>query len=175
MLLQLVMPGVRFSNQHKENKMFDDPDTPLTFAYQLRQENLLSKPHRLTAPDSDFQEILPLNINWQEAPDPIRQSDFWAAGNKIKPDAHMSITSDVWFGFGNAPGEETFHIGKLIGYFKTPMHQGGQKPSLIRANIQEPYQTTFGALYEVSPQVQAAGPAFTASGFVANAMDGYPY
>jgi hypothetical protein len=148
--------------------------------YQEREEHL-EGPHRLTVPDSQFQELLPLeNIpstnlgNW-EAPDPIRQGPFWAAGDKVKPNAHQRITSHLAIAYEECIDEQTFHIGKIIGYWHRPMHAGGQLPSVIRANIQEAVPTTYGSMYEVSPLVTQPGPAFTSTGFEESNYDGYPY
>jgi hypothetical protein len=151
--------------------MFDlGPDTPLTYAEVHTETHEPYGPRRLTAPDSQFNELLPENISWQEAPDPIRQSDFWAAGNKIKPDAHMFIPSMLRIPVIESVMEDTFHVGKLIGYLKVPMHAGAQLPSDIRANIQEASSTSYGALYEI-PGVTHAGPAYTTSGFEVFGVD----
>ena len=150
------------------------PDTPLSYSY-FRPENRFEGPLRLTVPDSQFSAMLPLNIGWHEAPDPIRQSDFWASGNKIHPNAQMMISSQLAIPIKETIMEDTFHIGKLIGYFKKPMYAGGQAPSLIRANIQEARPTTYGSLYEVSPLPTQAGPAYTSSGFEVYGISGDPY
>ena len=145
------------------------------FAF-VQRENRTRGPHFLTAPDSQFQELLPLNIGWQEAPDPIRSSDFFAEGHKVKPDARQRVTSHLALGAFANWEDVTFHIGKLIGYYKVPTYAGAQLPSVIRANIQPGQPTTFGSLYEVpSPLVSQAGPAYTASGFAGSGNDGYPY
>lgn len=150
------------------------PDTPLTYSYN-RAENRLEGPLRLTAPDSQFSASLPLDIAWHEAPDPIRQSDFWAAGNKVNPGARMTITSQLAIPTKETIMEDQFHVGKLIGYFKKPMYAGGQQPSLIRANIREARPTTFGSLYEVSPLVDQPGQAYTSAGFEVHGISGDPY
>ena len=151
--------------------MFDlGPDTPLTFVDTRTETHEPYGPRRLTVPDSQFNRLLPENVAWQEAPDPLRQSDFWAHGNKIKPDAHMFIQSNLAIPYHESIDEQTFHIGKLIGYIHRPMHAGGQLPSNIRANIQEPSSTTYGSLYEV-PRVTSAGPAYTSSGFEVYGVD----
>jgi hypothetical protein len=158
--------------------MFDlGPDmAPPTYTYQYRDEyEPRDSPSFVTAPDSQFNVLLPENIAWQEAPDPIRESDFWDAGHKIKPDAHMWINSHVELGAWQNWEDDTFHIGKLIGYLKVAMHQGGQRPDVIRANIQEPQAITYGSMYEVSPVVTTPGPAYSASGFDISGFDGYPY
>jgi hypothetical protein len=148
---------------------------PRAVAYQTREENRVQGPSLRTAPDSQFQKLLPENIGWQEAPDPIRQSDFWADGNKIKPDARQRVTSHLSIdSFANWENS-TFEIGKLIGYLRVPMHQGGQLPSVIRANIQEAQPITYGSLYEVSPPPTQSGPAYTSTGFTVSGLDGYPY
>lgn len=142
----------------------------------VERENRREGPSYLTVPDSQFQELLPEKIAWQEAPDPIRQSPFFAAGNKIKPNARQRIVSHLSIGSWQNWEDPAFHIGKLVGYYKVPTYAGGQLPSTIRANIQPANPTTYGSLYEVpSPVVPMAGPAYTSSGFMGSGIDGYPY
>ncbi len=141
----------------------------------VQRENRVEGPQFLTAPDNQFQELLPLNIGWQQAPDPIRASNFYAENNKIKANAHMRVTSHLGLGSWANWEDVTFHIGKLVGYLKVPTYAGAQLPSVIRANIQPGNPTTYGSLYEVpSPAVAAAGPAYTSTGFQGE-FDGYPY
>lgn len=152
------------------------PIAPLTYVYTQRREPT-EGPHFLTAPDSQFQELLPLNIPWQEAPDPIRQSDFYADGNKIHPDAQMRITSHLAIMAKNAVMDDRFQIGKLLGYIHRPMYAGGQQPSVVRANIQEAIPTTYGSQYEVQGVVPT-GNVVLATGMSYNpgpSTDGYPY
>lgn len=127
------------------------------------------------APDSQFQKLLPLNISWQEAPDPIRQSDFWASGNKIKPDARMRIVSHLAIGSREAVMENAFRVGKLMGYLQTPTYVGGQQASTPRTNIVEAQQTTLGSLYETMPVPGDQTPYYTSAGFDFSYIDGYPY
>ena len=156
------------------------PGVPLTYVHTERRE-----PHEgptfLTAPDGQYWDLLPLDVPWQEAPDPIRQSQFWDAGNKIHPQAQMPITSHLDIGVRESIMEDTFQIGKLLGYIYRPMYAGGQQPSVIRANIQEAVPSTYGSQYEVQG-IEPAGP-FTATGFAVSpnhitpqgSQDGYPY
>lgn len=144
------------------------------FVYETREEDRRQGPTTLTAPDSQFQELLPEKIGWQQAPDPIRQSPFFAHGQKIKPNAHQRITSHINLQFGMWE-DITFSVGKLIGYYKVPTYAGGQLPSVIRANIQPGQPTTYGSIYEVpSPVVSPAG-FYTAQGFQSVGIDGDPY
>lgn len=148
---------------------------PTPFAF-VQRENRTEGPHFLTAPDSQFQELLPLNVAWQESPEPIHQSPFFAHGRKIKPNARQRITSHLALGaFGNWENV-TFHIGKLVAYYKVPTYAGAQLPDVIRANIQPANPTTYGSIYEIpSPLVSMAGPAYTSSGFAGSGNDGDPY
>ena len=146
---------------------------PLSYAEVVREDHI-EPPTRLTAPDNQFVRLLPENIAFREAPDPIRESDFWNAGNKIRPAAHMWITSHLRIPSWESVMEDTYRIGKLIGYLKVPTHVGGQAPSVYRANIQEALPTTYGSLYEVSPIPSPQVPAFSSSGFE-NIPVGYPY
>lgn len=155
---------------------YNDPPVPLTYVYTQRREPT-EGPRFLTAPDSQFQELLPLNIAWQEAPDPIRQSDYYDYGNKIHPDAQMRITSHLAIDSILAVMEDTFRVGKLLGYIHRPMYAGGQAPSMVRANIQEAIPTTYGSQYEIQGVVPTGG-VVTAAGFatpVQSSYDGYPY
>jgi hypothetical protein len=154
---------------------FPSGAVPPTYVNTIEENPGPAGPTRLTVPDSQFNELLKEPIGWQMAPDPIRQSDFWAEGNKIKPDARMRIISKLAIAYQETIDEQTFHIGKLIGYLKVPTHVGGQLPSVIRANIQEAQPVTYGSLYAVSPQPVQSGPAYTASGFDLTGIDGYPY
>lgn len=143
---------------------------------EIQRENRRKGPSYLTAPDSQFNELLLENIAWQEAPDPIRNSPFFANGNKIKPNAMMRIVSHLRLGSWANWEDSTFHIGKLVAYYKVPTYAGGQLPSVIRANIQPAVSTTYGSLYEVpSPIVPESGPAYTSAGFMGSGNDGYPY
>lgn len=153
-----------------------NPPVPLTYVYTERREPHTG-PSYITAPDSQFYEVLDLPVAWQEAPDPIRQSDFWADGNKVHPQAHMPIPSNLAIGAKEAVMEDTFHIGKLLGYIHRPMYAGEQQPSVIRANIQEAVPSTYGSQYEVQG-VQPAGQVTTATGlseYPLPSIDGDPY
>lgn len=147
---------------------------------QRREPKGYGTPAFITAPDNQKQELLPETIPWVEAPDPIRQSDFWAENGKIKPNAHMRIVSHLGIGSWGNWEHDRFEIGKLLGYFIRPMYAGKQQPSLIRANLQEGVPTTYGALTEIRG-VQPAGPVqnYSATGFTLPTSeysnDGYPY
>lgn len=159
---------------------FDPRRKPPTYVYTQRREPIAGVSYLMT-PDDQSRRNYDLNIGWQEAPDPIRQSPFWDAGNKCHPQAHMEVRSQLAIGSIEAVSEQTFHIGKLLGYIHRPMYAGGQHPSLIRANIIEPVPSTYGSQYIVQGVVPA-GPLVTPTGFSepqqSNPMlgiDGYPY
>lgn len=156
--------------------------TPPTYVYTQRREPAAG-PSFLMAPWDNYDVEYELKTGWQDAPDPIRQSDFYAAGNKIKPWAHMPIVTEVAFGSIEAVMENTFHVGKLLGYWHRPMYQGQQHPSVLRSNIQEALPTTYGSMYEVSALHPLGGPV-TPTGFgvapvqsiyTDGQVDGYPY
>lgn len=152
------------------------PGVPPTYVYTQRREPHAG-PSMLMAPWDNYEKMYDLNIPWQEAPDPIRQSDFWAAGHKIHPAAQMQIVTNLAIGSREAVMEDTFHIGKLLGYIHRPMYAGQQKPSVIRTNIQEAVPGTYGSMYEVQG-VMPSGPVVTATGFTlptSEHNDGYPY
>lgn len=152
-----------------------DQEAPPTFWYSEREEHHpQGYPRFNTEPEDSFNRLLPEPIGWQEAPDPIRQSDYWDWGEKIRPSAHMRITENTRLTEG-LWSDEHFHIGKLLGYLYSEMHQGGQKPVDIRGNLQPADPTTFGSLYEVIPMVTTPGAAYTSAGFDFTGQDGYPY
>jgi hypothetical protein len=154
-------------------------DIPPTFVYVQRREPT-EGPAFTMAPWDQYSAFYDLNIPWQQAPDPIRQSDFWAANNKIHPAAQMMIDTHLAIGSREAVSEQTFRIGKLLGYLKRPMYAGMQQPSVIRANIQEAVPTTYGSMYEIQG-IQPAAAVVTAQGFsvpiqdTSSTIDGYPY
>jgi hypothetical protein len=172
-----------WSERHEHGPWSDEGEVPYhppgpvppSFVEKIEENPGPAGPTFLTAPDSQFNELLREPIGWQEAPDPIRQSDFWAAGSKIKPDARQRITSRLAIAYHETISNQTFTIGKLIGYLKVPTHVGGQTPSVIRANIQEARPVTYGSLYQVMPQPTQSGPAFSSAGFDLTGSDGYPY
>jgi hypothetical protein len=132
-----------------------------------------------TAPDSQSQALYDLNIGWQEAPDPIRQSDFWAANDKIHPAAQQRITSTLSIGSIEAVMQDTFQVGKLLGYLRGGYQQfaGAQLPLVVRSNIAEGTPTTYGSLYAVDG-VPSQGPVVLDSGmsyWPCSGMDGDPY
>lgn len=150
--------------------------TPPTFVYTQRREPMVG-PSFTMAPDDNSQRFYDLDVAWQEAPDPIRQSDFWQAGNKVNPQARMNITSHLAIGSREAVDEQTFRIGKLLGYMKRPMYQGMQAPSMIRSNIMEAQPSTYGSQYMVE-NLQPSPGVVTATGFqipLSSPTDGYPY
>lgn len=149
---------------------------PPTYVYTQRREPNMG-PSFLMAPWDNYDTFYDLNIGWHEAPDPIRQSDFWAAGNKVNPQARMPIVTNLAIGSIESVDEQTFRIGKLIGYMRRPMYAGMQQPSVIRANIQEALPSTYGSQYEVRG-VHPANRGVAPTGFilpVTESLDGYPY
>jgi hypothetical protein len=150
--------------------------TPPTYVYTQRREPHMG-PSYLMAPWDNYDAFYDLNIGWHEAPDPIRQSDFYAEGNKIHPTAQMCIVTNLALGSIQAVDEPAFRIGKLLGYFYRPMFEGTQHPSVIRANIQEAIPSTYGSQYEVKG-IQPMGGIVTPTGFtvpLSSERDGYPY
>lgn len=154
---------------------------PPLYVYVQRRE-----PHEgpafLMVPWDQYNARYQLNTGWQDAPDPVRQSDFYAHGNKIHPWANQQIVTSLAIGSREAVMEDRFTIGKLIGYLRASMYQGGQHPSVVRANIDVPRQTTYGSMYEVSGIQPLTGVQnYSSTGFAisplgtTDAVDGYPY
>jgi hypothetical protein len=153
--------------------------TPPLYVYTQRREPQASVSFLMAPDDSLGARYSEEVIGWQNAPDPIRQSNFYAAGNKIHPGAQMRIPSNTAFGSIEAVDEQAFHIGKLIGYIHRPMYAGMQHPSVIRSNIQEALPSTYGSMYEVQG-LHPTGGVVTPTGFVvpqetSSNTDGYPY
>lgn len=150
---------------------------PPTFVYTQRREPNAGPTFTMAPDDSTGALFSELRIAWQEAPDPIRQSDFYAEGNKIHPTAQMRVPSNVAIGSVEAVDEQTFRVGKLLGYMRRPMYAGLQQPSIPRANIQEGIPSTYGSQYTVRGTPSAAA-GVAASGFItlpSESNDGYPY
>lgn len=116
----------------------------------VQREEFHEGPVFLTAPDGQFNEYLPLWIGWQESPDPIRASDFWAAGRKVNPQARMPISSQLAIGAKEAVMIDEMRIGKLHGRLAVQQYAGGQLPLVHRTNITEPQPITYGSQYTIS-------------------------
>src|SRR5216684_3007990 len=72
--------------------------TPPLYVYTQRREPDVG-PSFMMAPDDSLGSLFSEEvIGWQDAPDPIRQSNFYTAGNKIHPGAQMRIQSNTAFG-----------------------------------------------------------------------------
>jgi len=151
---------------------------PPTFSFVARREPLVG-PSFTAAPDSQFQNLLPQVQSYQEAPDPIRQSDYWNYNNKINPWPHQRITSHLAIGVKESVMQDRFEIGKLIGYIhagQRNQYAGGQLSSDLRTNIRPPVSATFGSMYQSSGLTNTAR-LITAKGFALTPEDfsGYPF
>lgn len=148
---------------------------PPTYSYIEREEHHPGPtPSFTAAPASQWEKLLPNTQSWQEAPDPIRQSDFWAAGNKINAWARMWTPSHLAIGVKESVMQDTFEIGKLLGYIHAGRQQyaGAQLPSIVRTNIEPAIPATYGSQYEVRG-MSYPGSVQMATGMSYN--DGYPY
>jgi len=152
------------------------PGVPPTYVFTERKEGIASgNPTTIAAPWDNYDIFYDLNIGWQDAPDPIRASDFYAAGNKIHPEAQMQIVTNLALGSYSSNSSGEFQVGKLRGYFFRPMYAGSQQPSVPRSNIQEGIPTTYGSQFQVPAQPMAG--SLSASGFALppESNDGHPY
>lgn len=111
---------------------------------------------------------------WQDSPDPVRQSNFVTAGRKIHPFGGdiTPLHTALWKALIMHDG---FAAGKVRNHWRPQMYAGMQLPSDIRRNIMPGQATTFGSQY-----VQGGEPALGAiqlsSGLsYSNSMDGDPY
>lgn len=150
--------------------------TPPTYVYTQRREPHMG-PSYLMAPWDNFDALYELHGGWHDAPDPVRQSNFYADGNKIHPTAQMPVVTALAIGSIESVDEQTYRIGKLIGYMRRPMYAGLQRPSIPRVNIQEAAPSTYGSQYSMRG-VPSPGNAVAATGFitpVTESFDGYPY
>ncbi len=145
---------------------------PIWVAEQFREEPQ-GGPSYITAPDSQYNVLSLIGVARNDLPDTIRQSEWWAAGDKVKPEARQWINSHLAIGAKLAVMDPEFKIGKLIGYLKAQTYVGGQLPSVYRVNIHEAVPTTLGSMYEVSPSVLPSHSDY--DGFDLTGQDGYPY
>jgi len=160
-------PGVRYVSE-----------PPPTFAYVERREPHAGNSYT-AAPDSQYWKRLTEVIGWQEAPDPIRQSDYWNWNNKIHPMAQMPITSHLAIGVKESVDQQEFQVGKLLGYIRPGRQQyaGAQLPSVLRVNIQPGVPASYGSRFTMrgvseSTDINVAtGMGFNYEGY----QDGYPY
>lgn len=148
---------------------------PVTFTYIEREDHHPgSTPSFTAAPASQYDKYLPNTQSWQESPDPIRQSDFWAAGNKVNPWARMLTPSHLAIGSKEAVMQDNFEVGKLLGYLHAGKTQyaGAQYPSIPRVNIEPAIPATYGSQYELRSMPYPGG-IIMATGMSFD--DGYPY
>lgn len=165
------------------------PVAPPTYVYAQREE--LGTPQRefWGTPEDNRgaghrQDVAPeiLGVSgYQDAPDPVRQSVFFGAGNKAHPHAWIIRPSHLalWKAlisrdsYGTAP--------KRFIPWNVQQFSGMQLPSDIRSNIDEGTPTTYGSLYSVGAPPSPPGigvPVMMPSGFVSTttaAADGHPY
>jgi len=163
----------------------NDPHAPPTYVFTLRERpKPLANLHYSGYPASNQSAGRWLQNNyeaigrpgWQDAPDPVRQSNFVAEGRKIHPfggditPLHTALWKSLIM-------RDAFGAGKLVQFWRPQMYSGTQLPSARRINIGPGQATTFGSQYTVS------GEPFTAqvvlsSGISFNygpGIDGDPY
>lgn len=158
------------------------PIIPPTYVYTQRQVPKPAANRRYFGLPADNEDaaywrknsVRSLGVSdWQDAPDPVRQSNFVAAGNKIHPfggtitPLHTALWKDLIM-------QDTFMVGKIVGFWRPQMYAGRQLPSVTRRNIKEAQATTFGSQYVISGN-PPVGNILLASGLSANGTDGDPY
>lgn len=109
---------------------------------------------------------------WQDAPDPVRQSNFFMAGRKIHPFAGdiTPLHTALWKALIMHDG---FAAGKVHQHWRPQMYAGMQLPSDVRRNINPGQAVTFGSQY-VQGGEPLLGPVQLASGLTGT-LDGDPY
>jgi len=110
---------------------------------------------------------------WQDSPDPVRQSNFVTAGRKIHPFAGdiTPMHTALWKALIMHDG---FAAGKIHNHWRPQMYAGMQLPSDIRRNIVPGQAVTFGSQYVQGGDPQI-GPVQLASGLSSSGLDGDPY
>lgn len=140
-------------------------DAPLTFAYTYRSEgdpfatggeqqqrsNLFMPP----AFETNALEELGTSFKPDSELDPIPQSYYYGAGNKIRPWAHNRVANTGYLAIaewlGGADDEFHYHVDKF--YFPQLVSQqvGKQNPIDVSPLIPEGEYTTYGATHELLP------------------------
>jgi hypothetical protein len=110
---------------------------------------------------------------WQDSPDPVRQSNFVTAGRKIHPFGGdlTPLHTALWKALIMHDG---FAAGKIHNVWRPQMYAGMQQPSVTRRNILPGQAQTFGSQY-VQGGEPGLGPVQLASGLSSSGMDGDPY
>lgn len=111
---------------------------------------------------------------WHDAPDPVRQSNFVAEGNKIHPFGGDITPLHTALWKANIM-EDSFRVGKLREPLTKSMYAGTQLPSSPRQNISPGQAITLGSKFTVNPTPITNQPIVLASGFSGAGLDGYPY
>jgi hypothetical protein len=122
------------------------------FAYTGRESHE-QRLNRFVPPAYDYNAPQELPTSYQEAPDPLKQSDFYANGAKIRPWAHVRVPSYLAIAEIEAVSDDEFKSGKLSseGSHYIPQHALTQLPIDITPLIPEADFTTFGATNELNP------------------------
>lgn len=174
---EVVTPPVSLQQKQDANR----PSIPPTYSYIQRREPHVGATFLAVPDDQYFHEFdnIPsvLGVSaYQEAPDPLRQSKFWADGKKVKPWAHHPFVSKLNIAYITAISDQTFRVGRLPVDRNVPMYQGTQLPSVQRYNIQEGQSATFGSQYEVSGVPAPPSTLVLANGMsYTQSLDGHPY
>lgn len=129
-------------------------DIPASFAYTKTEEQQ-QRQNLFMPPAFETNALEMLSTSYQDAPDPIRQSDFYAAGNKIRPWAHNRVANAGYLAIAEIEGvaDDEFKTGKLSseGYHVVPQYVLSQNPIDFLPLIPEGQYTTYGAQNELAP------------------------
>lgn len=120
------------------------------FAFTPKDEHE-QRQNRTLPPAYDYNAPQELQTSYQDAPDPIRQSDFFANGNKIRPWAHVRVPSYLAISEIESVSDDEFLYGKIssFGHHIVPQYHGGQNPIDFSPLIPEAEFTTYGAMNEL--------------------------
>lgn len=123
-------------------------ELPPSFAFVSKDEHE-QRQNRTLPPAYDYNERQDLDIAYQDAPDPIKQSDFYANGNKIRATANVRVPAYLAISEWESIADDDFEFktGKLaaVGHL-VPQYAGEQLPIDVSPLIPEAEYTTYGNL-----------------------------
>jgi hypothetical protein len=119
------------------------------FAY-TRPPTVEQRQNRTLPPAYDYNAPQELPTSYQEAPDPLKFSDFYPNGNKIRPWAHVRVPAYLAISEWESIADDTFKSGKLaaLGHV-VPQFYGLQNPIDFQPLIPESEYTTYGATHAI--------------------------
>lgn len=120
------------------------------FAFTPKEEHE-QRQNRTLPPAYDYNAPQELPTAYQDAPDPIKQSDFYANGDKIRPWAHVRVPAYLAIPEIEAVSDDEFKFGKIssFGHHVVPQYHGEQNPIDFSPLIPEVEYSTYGSMNEL--------------------------